>query len=107
MDEHIRLPPPLADLREERVDLLLLADVAWQHRHALVPGERHDELLDVLAQPLGRVAERELGALALERGRDAPGDAALVAHAHHDRLLAVEQTHASPPRRAALAHDGP
>ena len=60
---------------------------------AVLLGQRRDQLQHVVLQAVVRPVEGQLRALALERGRDPPCDAAFVAHAHDERFLALEQTH--------------
>ena len=93
MHQDVELAPPAIDLGKELVDLLLLRDVARAHRYGLVVRQGRDQLEHVVLQAVVRPVERQLRALALERGRDPPRDAALVAHAHDERFLALEQTH--------------
>src|SRR5207247_1252585 len=50
VDEDVERAPAPFELGEERVDLLLLRDVARHHGDALVLGKRADELDDVLLQ---------------------------------------------------------
>ena len=93
VDEDVEPAPPAVDLGEERVDLFLLRDVARPDRDRLVVRQRRDELEHVVLQPFVGPVERELGAFALERRGNPPGDAALVADAHDERFLSVKETH--------------
>src|SRR5437899_11578926 len=93
MHEDVELPPPAIDLGKELVDLLLLRDVAGADRYGLMVRQRRDQLEPVVLQPVVRPVERQLRALALDRGRDPPRHAALVAHSRDARFLALEPTH--------------
>src|SRR5438046_1494448 len=93
MHEDVELPPPAIDLGKELVDLLLLRDVAGADGNGLMVRQRRDQLEHVVLQAVVRPVERQVRALALERRRDPPRDAALIAHAHDERFLALEQTH--------------
>ncbi len=71
MHQAVEAVPVLAELGEQRVDLLVAADVAGEHQlGAEFLGEFGDAILDALVL----VGEGELGAFALARAGDAVGD---------------------------------
>ena len=71
MHEAVETVPVLAELGEQRVDLLVAADVAGKHQAgAEFRGEFGDAVLDALAL----VGEGQFGAFALACRSDAIGD---------------------------------
>jgi len=89
----VELSPPLADLREDALDVRVLRHVAAKDQlGAQALRERADPLLEDLVQ----VGEGELGALRAKLPRDAPRDAAVVRETEDDALPAVQHAHGVP-----------
>jgi len=88
MNHEIEPAPFLLQAGEQPVEALLVLDVGLLDD----PGA---ELLDhrqhALAERGALVGEGHLGAGCMQRRRDAPGDRAVVGHAHHQAALAGHQ----------------
>src|SRR6185436_20794160 len=73
--EKVEPAEPGVDLRKERVDLRVVGDVARQEERI---GQRGAEFLDVLAEALVLIRQRERGTFARRRLSNRPRDRALV-----------------------------
>ena len=88
MDEQVEPAAELlTDRGEDTVDVLVRADVAFEHERAR---DALGEVAHVLLDPFALVCEREPRSLVREALRDRPRDRPAVGHAHHERGLSVE-----------------
>ena len=83
--EEVELAPGASQLGEDRVHRGRVGDVAG---HDELGAELGGERPHALFQRLSLVGERDLGALRRGGLGDAPGDRAVVRHAHDEALLA-------------------
>ena len=90
--DDVEAVPVLAELGEQVLDLRVAGDVARQHD---VRAERVRGFVDAILELVVDVRERKLGAFAMHRVGDAPGDRAVIEHAGDQRALAVQEAHES------------
>ena len=88
MQQQMQLAELFADRLEHAGDVVVLGHVARQDER--VGAERAGEFLDVFLEPLALVGEGELGACAVPRLRDGPGDGAFVGDAEDNSQFASE-----------------
>ncbi len=93
---------PFLDRRGERLEVLVLRDVAGQDERV---AELRRELPHVLLEPLALVGHGQPRALAVRRLGDAPGDRALVRDPQDEAALPVQQH--EPSGIEALYHQAP
>jgi hypothetical protein len=87
MDQKIHLAPFRLERVEGAVELVVLLDIARHHQDRIAGNQP--------AQPLGLrlalIGEGELGAMRLQRARDAPGDGMVVGDPHDEAATALHQ----------------
>ena len=88
MQHEVERAPGRFDVGEHRVDARRIGDVAMPDDQAVhLLGQRLDALLERLAL----VGEGKVGAVVAAGARDAPGDRAVVGHAHDQPAFAAHQ----------------
>ena len=86
--QEIELAPLAAELGEHRIDGGGVADVTGQHE---LRAELSRQRLDALLERIALIGEGERRALRRRRLGDAPGDRAVVGHAHDQAALALHE----------------
>src|SRR5205085_11289823 len=86
VDDEVETAHRLANLREQRVELIVRGDVARQDQR--FAAERAGELADVFFEALTLEGEREIGTGFGRPLRDRPGERSLVGHTEDEALLA-------------------
>ena len=94
-DQDVELAQRLLGVRDQRLDRILVGEIAGQHRRA---AELGGERLEHLA---ARAGHRDLRALRVQRARDRAADAA--GRAGDERGLAGQIEHAAPLRAARVS----
>ena len=101
MDDEVELAPAFPQRLEHRVDRVEVLDVAGQHQlRADALGQR----LDAFAQRFALVGEGELGAMRVQRARNAPGDRIVVGDAHDEAAAASHDVAHGPALKIRLGH---
>ena len=103
VDEAIEGRPACAQGFEHCCDLAVVGDVAVEHQRR---PELGGELADAILEALALIAERELGALAAERARDAVGDRPVGEDARNEQALAGEKAHGRGSVQKSANHSG-
>ena len=88
MHDEIETAKFLVDGRGERGNLIVVGHIARENERIL---EFLGELADVFLEPLGRIRQREPGALGIERLRNAPGNGSAIGDADDETEFSCER----------------